>query len=71
MISRIFTACPLVFSFNEKLDYCNLPLETSNNIFNAVIEIPVGTNKKHEYNKTKTSEIDIGNAKDSLILEEF
>tara|TARA_B110000902_G_scaffold26670_1_gene28989 strand:- start:6937 stop:7536 length:600 start_codon:yes stop_codon:yes gene_type:complete len=71
MIFRIlinFVVCLLVFSCGEKLDYYNLPFETSNNIFNAVIEIPAGTNKKYEYNnKTKTFEIDKKDGQDRII----
>ena len=35
---------------NDKLDYSKLGSKSANDHFQAVIEIPAGTNKKFEYN---------------------
>ena len=49
-------------------DYYKTPLYSSQNILNAIVEIPAGTNKKFEYNKTtKSFEIDKKNGKDRVI----
>lgn len=49
----------LTFACNKKVDYYNIPVKSLDNNFNAVIEIPAGTNKKFEYNKeSQTFEID-------------
>jgi len=58
----------LVMSCKKKADYYHLPLLSSNNNINAVIEIPAGTNKKFEYNEEKQSfEIDKKNGKERII----
>lgn len=55
-------------SCNKKKDYYGLPSISSNENINAVIEIPAGTNKKIEYNKSsQTFEIDQENGKDRVI----
>ncbi|WP_321252765.1 inorganic diphosphatase [Psychroserpens sp.] len=62
MILLMFSSC------ETKVDYGEIPLYSSNNNIQAVIEIPAGTNKKIEYNKTsKAFEIDKKNGKDRVI----
>ena len=57
-----------LFSCSNNIDYYNLPLLSSKGNYNAVIEIPAGSNKKFEYNnKTKTFEIDKKNGKNRII----
>lgn len=71
MLSRIsisFVCFFSVFNCEEKLDYNKLPFKISDGVFNAVIEIPAGTNKKFEYNKTtKSFEIDKTDGQDRII----
>lgn len=56
------------FSCEKKIDYYHLPIYSSNNILNVVIEIPAGSNKKYEYNPTsKQFEIDQKNGKDRVV----
>src|SRR5690606_18639853 len=51
-----------------QIDYDQLPLLSENGYYQAVIEIPSGTNKKYEYNvTTKTFEIDQKNGRDRII----
>lgn len=58
----------LLFNCEEKLDYNKLPFKVSDGVFNAVIEISAGTNKKFEYNKTTNSfEIDKTEGQDRII----
>lgn len=57
-----------LFSCNKKVDYYKKPLLSKSGSYNAVIEIPAGTNKKYEFNKkTKAFEIDKKNGKDRII----
>lgn len=57
-----------VISCEEKIDYYHLPSMSSNNLINAVIEIPAGTNKKYEYNaSSKTFEIDQKNGENRIV----
>lgn len=66
-ITLIFVAFCLL-SCEKKVDYYHLPLYSTNNILNVVIEIPAGTNKKFEYNKiTNTFEVDQKNGKDRVV----
>ena len=58
----------LLFSCKNKADFYSVSLLSNNGNYNAVIEIPAGTNKKYEYNKkTKNFEIDKKNGKDRII----
>lgn len=58
----LFTSC------KKKTDYYNLPLISINKNINVVVEIPAGTNKKFEYNKsTQSFEVDQKNDKDRVI----
>lgn len=43
------------FSCEKKVDYYHLPSKFAEKSFNAVIEIPAGTNKKYEYDKESQS----------------
>lgn len=57
-----------IFSCNKKIDYYHIPSLSAANNFNAVIEIPAGTNKKFEYNKdTQSFEIDKKEGKDRVV----
>ena len=71
MLDRIlivFVIFLLSTSCKSKTDYYNLPLLSFNKNFNAVIEIPAGTNKKFEYNEiTQAFEVDKKNGKDRVI----
>ncbi len=61
-----FLVC--TFSCIKKIDYYHIPSLSAANNFNAVIEIPAGTNKKYEYNtETQSFEIDKKNGKDRII----
>ena len=52
----------------KRINYETLPANTGDGFYNAVIEIPAGTNKKIEYNKeTKKFEIDQRDGKDRII----
>lgn len=58
----------MLLSCDKKVDYYNLPLLSANGNYQAVIEIPSGTNKKYEYNNiTKKFEIDKKNGIDRVI----
>jgi inorganic pyrophosphatase len=58
----------LILSCNSHVEYYTLPTFSSNNTLNSVIEIPAGTNKKYEYNKTTNRfEIDQKNGKDRVV----
>ncbi len=64
----LFSIILSCFGCNKKVDYNKVPLVSANKNFNAVIEIPAGTNKKFEYNKkTQTFEVDNKNGKDRVI----
>jgi len=53
---------------SKQVDFDAIPVSSSNGFFNAVIEIPSGTNKKYEYNHdTKTFEQDIKNGKKRVV----
>lgn len=57
-----FTGCA------SSKDYYHIPTMVSNNSFNAVVEIPAGTNKKYEYNPLqKEFIIDTENGKERVI----
>ena len=57
-----------VISCKKSVDYYRAPLLSNNSRLNAVIEIPAGTNKKVEYNKTsKSFEIDKIDGQDRII----
>jgi len=57
-----------IFACNKKIDYYHIPSLSAANNFNAVIEIPAGTNKKFEYNKdTQSFEIDKKGGKDRVV----
>lgn len=63
----LFIAGLLLFSCEEK-SMKNLPLKSENGFFNALIEIPAGTNKKYEYsNESLDFEIDKRDGKDRII----
>lgn len=67
-VSLLFIVFSCLFSCNEAPDYYHLPTYSSNNMLQAVIEIPAGTNKKFEYNKvTKAFEIDKKNGVERVI----
>ncbi len=52
----------------KRINYETLPANTEDGFYNAVIEIPAGTNKKIEYNKeTEKFEIDQRDGKDRII----
>lgn len=52
----------------KRINYQSLPANTEDGFYNAVIEIPAGTNKKIEYNKkSKKFEIDQRDGKDRII----
>lgn len=65
----LFLVCTFVLlSCATSKDYYHLPAQTSSTSFNAVIEIPAGTNKKYEYHPiTKKFQIDIKNGKERII----
>lgn len=66
-ISILFITGFLLFSCEEK-NMKNLPLKSENGFFNALIEIPAGTNKKYEYNTEDLDfEIDQRDGKDRII----
>lgn len=68
MCSRFFLFFICLLSCNKKIDYYNTPLLSPSGSYNAVIEIPAGTNKKYEFNKeAKAFEIDKKNGKDRII----
>jgi inorganic pyrophosphatase len=57
-----------VNSCKKSVDYYKAPLLSTNRNLNAVIEIPAGTNKKFEYNRTtKSFEIDKTDGQDRII----
>ena len=57
-----------VISCKKRVDYYKAPLLSVNSNLNAVIEIPAGTNKKFEYNRTtKSFEIDKIDGQDRII----
>jgi len=57
-----------VIACKKKVDYYHLPMLSSNKIYQAVIEIPAGTNKKVEYSKDlKTFELDQKNGEDRIV----
>ena len=57
-----------VISCKKSVDYYKTPLLSINSKLNAVIEIPAGTDKKVEYNKTtKSFEIDKTDGQDRII----
>jgi len=57
-----------LFSCNKAVDYYNLPSTPSKNTFNAVVEIPAGSNKKYEYNKNSQAfEVDKKDGKERII----
>ena len=57
-----------VISCRKSVDYYKAPLLSINSNLNAVIEIPAGTNKKFEYNRTtKSFEIDKTDGQDRII----
>ncbi len=52
----------------KSINYGTLPANTEDGFYNAVIEIPAGTNKKIEYNKeSKKFEIDQRDGKDRIV----
>ena len=52
----------------KRIKYDRLPANTEDGFYNAVIEIPAGTNKKIEYNKkSKKFEIDQRDDKDRIV----
>jgi inorganic pyrophosphatase len=58
----------LLQSCGSTKDYYTLPAQVSQESFNAVIEIPAGTNKKYEYDPNqKEFIVDIENGKERLI----
>ena len=64
----LFVIFMCLFSCKQAEDYYHLPTYSSNNILQAVIEIPAGTNKKFEYNsQTNTFEIDKKNGVERVI----
>lgn len=64
----LFVIFMCLFSCKEAKDYYHLPTYSSNNIIQAVIEIPAGTNKKYEYNsQSNTFEIDKKNGVERVI----
>jgi len=64
----LFVIFTCLFSCKQVEDYYHLPAYSSNNIIQAVIEIPAGTNKKFEYNsKTNSFEIDKKNGVERVI----
>lgn len=64
----LFVIVCLIISCDRKLDYYNVSVQSNNGNFNAVIEIPAGTNKKIEYNNlSKTFEVDLKNGKDRIV----
>ena len=64
----LFVIVCLIISCNRKLDYYNVSVQSNNGNFNAVIEIPAGTNKKIEYNNlSKTFEVDLKNGEDRIV----
>lgn len=70
MFKRNFLILSLLtfISCKPNTDYYNLPIYSKNNLVQAVVEIPAGTNKKYEYNKqSKSFQIDKKNGKDRVI----
>lgn len=66
----IFFLLALVFlqSCGSTKDYYKLPAQVSKETFNAVIEIPAGTNKKYEYDPNqKNFVVDLENGSDRII----
>lgn len=64
----LLTLMYTLVSCGNKVDYYTLPVLSDNGYFNAVIEVPAGTNKKIEYNTTtKTFEVDKINGEDRVI----
>ncbi len=66
----IFLVLPLIFlqGCASTMEYYKLPAKVSEKTFNAVIEIPAGTNKKYEYSPNqKEFVIDMENGKDRII----
>lgn len=64
----LFVIVCLIISCDRKLDYYNVSVQSNNGNFNAIIEIPAGTNKKIEYNNlSKTFEVDLKNGKDRIV----
>ena len=64
----LFVIVCLIISCDRKLDYYNVSVQSNNGNFNAVIEIPAGTNKKIEYNNlSKTFEVDLKNGEDRIV----
>lgn len=58
----------VLLSCNRAIDYYNIPMYSSSNQINAVIEIPAGTNLKFEYNiESGSFEIDQKEGKDRVI----
>ena len=58
----------IIFQCKSDIDKSELPAYTAKELVNAIIEIPAGTNKKIEYNKTtKKFEIDQRDGKDRVI----
>lgn len=58
----------LVVSCNKNIDYYTIPVKSPSDNFNAVIEIPAGTNRKFEYDKENHSfEVDKKEGKDRVI----
>jgi len=57
-----------LISCNKKIDLYKVSAKSNNGNFNAVIEIPAGTNKKIEFNNlTQAFEVDKNNGKDRVI----
>ncbi|MGB5666047.1 MAG: inorganic diphosphatase [Maribacter sp.] len=64
----IFALVLLIFSCKKNVDYYDLPLLSSSDNYQVVIEIPAGTNKKIEFNKEKKAfEVDQKNGKDRVV----
>ncbi|SDR75094.1 inorganic pyrophosphatase [Formosa sp. Hel1_31_208] len=64
----LFLNLLFILSCNSNVDYYHLPTFSSNKQINAIVEIPAGTNKKFEYNKTThTFEIDQKNGLDRIV----
>ncbi|WP_084017678.1 inorganic diphosphatase [Moheibacter sediminis] len=63
----LFISGLLLLSCEEK-NMKNLPFKSESGFFNALIEIPAGTNKKYEYNTEDLSfEVDQRDGKDRII----
>ena len=62
------TTFVLLQSCGSSKDYYTLPAQVSEESFNAIIEIPAGTNKKYEYDPNqKKFIVDIENGKERII----